>query len=286
MDLERDHDGRDPHERLNVEQRRDRLWDPNTSTLSRERDLIRHRNQAFQISPREMDALRTIGRFRTVAVTDLVKHAYGGQSRQLRDDLKSLAAQGLLQQRSALTRRGKQTLEVVVLTKTGKSLLERPGECEGQALYAGFVKRSEVAHDAAIYGMFQAERKRIERAGGRVQRIVLDYELKRLAYTPLAKARPTLPPKEFAKRQAAVAQEYGLSLVESRLVLPDLRIEYVTPDDRLARVDLELATEHYHGSHLAAKAAAGFRFYAADGSAARLSRVLEERQIAASILSL
>jgi hypothetical protein len=51
-------------------------------------------------------------------------------------------------------------------------------------------------------------------------------------------------------------------------------------------VDLELATEHYHGSHMVAKAQAGFRFYCADGSANRLSRVLEEREITASILSL
>jgi hypothetical protein len=51
-------------------------------------------------------------------------------------------------------------------------------------------------------------------------------------------------------------------------------------------VDLELATEHYHGGALQNKAEAGFKMYAADGSASRLSRVLEERDIMAEIFAL
>src|SRR5262249_23736673 len=204
---------------------------------------------------------------------------------QIRDDLKSLSAQGLLQQQRAARRRGQGPLEVVVLTKAGKRLLERQVD-RTHTVYAGFVKRSEVAHDAAIYRMFQAEKRRIEQAGGTIQRIVLDYELKRLAYTPLAKARPRLSPEDFTRYQAAVAQQHALSVVKGRLVLPDLRIDYVDHTGHQARVDLELATEHYHGSHLAAKAQAGFRFYAADGSADRLSRVMEERDITVRILSL
>jgi hypothetical protein len=254
------------------------------SEPSRERQVVRDRNDVWRVSEADMVTLVEIGRFRTVALQDLLVHRYRGRICQLRDDVSSLAAQGLVQQRTAPVRRGR--LEVVVLTPAGKRLLERNLPAGGQAVYAGFVKRSEVAHDAAIYRMFQAERRRIEREGGSVRRLVLDYELKRLAYAPLARAKPRLAPGDFAKRQATVAQEFGLSIVDGRLVLPDLRIEYLTREATLARVDLELATEHYHASHLAAKAQAGFRFYVADGSANRLSRVLEEREITVSILSL
>jgi hypothetical protein len=83
-----------------------------------------------------------------------------------------------------------------------------------------------------------------------------------------------------------VARQNGLTVIEGKIPLPDLRIEYDTPAGDLARVDLELTTGHYHGPALQAKVEAGFKMYAADGSASRLSRVLEEREITASILSL
>ena len=115
--------------------------------------------------------------------------------------------------------------------------------------------------------------------------MILDYELKQKIYSPLAKAK-SLPPLEYARKQAEVARENGLTVVDGRIPLPDLRIEYETPTGELAHVNLELATEHYHGAALEAKAEAGFKMYAADGSESRLSRVLEERDIIAEILSL
>ncbi len=74
--------------------------------------------------------------------------------------------------------------------------------------------------------------------------------------------------------------------MNGKIPLPDLRLEYETAQGEMARVDLELATSHYHGGAMAAKAQAGFSFYAADGSGARLTRVLEERDITVAILSL
>jgi hypothetical protein len=113
----------------------------------------------------------------------------------------------------------------------------------------------------------------------------LDYELKQRVYSPLAKAR-ALPALEYARRQADVARQNRLVVIEGKIVLPDLRIEYETAAGERAHVDLELATEHYHTGSLQAKAAAGFKMYAAEGSAARLSKALEEREITAEIFSL
>ncbi len=220
-----------------------------------------------------------------MGLADLAQHLYRGDAARLRQDLGSLRAQGLIQTRTFWSGPRSQKLALAALTKQGKKLLESGESRSGQALYAGFVKPAEVRHDAAIYRMYQAEKEKIERAGGRLRRVVLDFELKQTVYAPLAKAR-TLPPLDFARRQAEVAQQNGLKVIEGKIPLPDLRIEYETPAGDLAHVDLELATGHYHGGALEAKAEAGFKFYAADGSASRLSRVLEEREITASILSI
>ena len=264
----------------------DRRAGPEHLPADREREVVSLRGRVFELSEAERRTLFEVGRFRTVAREDVHTHLYPKQERWLEQDLRSLVAQGLIQRRSAWIGKRHGSLEVLVLTKAAKELLERDWEPDaGQRVYAGFVKPSEVAHDAAIYRMFQAERRVIEQRGGAVLRVILDYELKRNIYAPLNKLRH-LPAAEFAERQRAVAHENHLTVVQNRIVLPDLRIEYETRDGELARVDLELATEHYHGSHLADKAAAGFRIYVADGSAGRLTRVLEEREITATILSL
>lgn len=68
--------------------------------------------------------------------------------------------------------------------------------------------------------------------------------------------------------------------------MPDLRIEYETPDHGTARIDLELATEHYRFKTIAQKVRAGFSIYARAQDVPNLRRVLEQREITAEILSL
>jgi hypothetical protein len=226
-----------------------------------------------------------IGRFRVVASDDLARQRYTGRTPDMRQDLRSLITQGLVTRRKLYVGPRKEELTVLTLTKAGKETLQkaRPG-AEGQALYAGFVKAREMRHDAAIYRMFEAESRRIHAAGGRISRVVLDYELKRKAYPRLAKAK-NLPALEYARVQADIAARCGLPVVKGKIQLPDLRIEYETAEGNPARVDLELATHHYHGSHLAAKSAAGFKIYGLD-DASHPRPVLEEREITAEIFSL
>ena len=96
----------------------------------------------------------------------------------------------------------------------------------------------------------------------------MDFELKKRAYAPLAKAQ-RLKPQDYARTQARVAQENGLKVIQGKIRFPDLRIEYETARGESARVDLELATEHYRGDHMAAKEKAGFKIYADSASAPR-----------------
>ena len=244
------------------------------------------RHHIYRLSPDERDTMYDLGRFRTVRTRDLAELRYKSQESGMRADLRALQAQGLVQEKSVWTGRDREVDSFFTLTKPGKKLLKalRVGPSE-QAIYAGFVKERELRHDAAIYRMFHKEAAKIEHEGGRVRRVVLDFELKKKAYSPLAKAK-ALSPAEYARRQEEIAREFGLKVVNGHITLPDLRIEYVDRHGVAAEIDLEGATENYHGSHAAGKASAGFRIYASADTAGKLSRALEERDITAEILSL
>jgi len=160
---------------------------------------------------------------------------------------------------------------------------DRESRRAGQAFYAGFVKPREIAHDSAIYRMYQAEAAHIAKEGGRVKRVVLDFELKKKAYSPLARAR-AISLDEYNRKQRQIAEDHGLKVIDGKIRLPDLRIEYETANGEAARVDLELATEHYRGDHMSAKERAGFKIYAdsrsfpPDGSYGR-SAVFDDHSI-------
>ena len=167
----------------------------------------------------------------------------------------------MLQRRSISVGKNRDTLIVVALSKEAAKLARQDSQLpENQAVYAGFVKPAEVPHDAAIYQMYQAEAKEIEAKGGRIRRVVLDYELKKEVYSKLARARDS-GALQYARRQQEIANEQRLPMVDGRVVLPDLRIEYETPEGDLDHVDLELATEHYHRGHMDMKTLAGFKMY-------------------------
>ncbi len=174
-----------------------------------------------------------------------------------------------------------------MLSKEGLDLAERFDETEDQRHYAGLVKPREAEHDAAIYRMFQAEAERIRADGGEVVRVVLDHELKSKVFGALEKRRLESPDGEdFERFQAQVAEANGLRAIDRKIPLPDLQIEYRTADGGLSRVSLELTTENYKGSQIAAKASAGFKLYALGGPSGGGSAVRDERELTADILSL
>ena len=246
----------------------------------RAHDREREPFERCRLSPAERQTMRDIGRFRAIHAADLERFGYRGSVAAMAQDLRHLREEGLVRRHTVSNRQRK--FSVVVLTEKGRRLIERdPLTGPDQRVYSGLAKRGEVAHDAAIYRMYQAEATEIRARGGTVCRVVLDYELKRNVYAPLAKDRPRLKPEEYAKRQAEVAAENGLEVVNGKIPLPDLRIEYQTRDGEMAKVDLELATEHYKASQLAEKASAGFVVYGEGGGAKP-----EDRDLISEILSL
>lgn len=235
--------------------------DPGRGDSRDARAAVRFRNRSYRLRPSDLETMGEIGRFRTVAEDDLRRHRFAGSDARMHGALGALARQGLVR-RYTVGYREEESVDVCVLTREGKRLLERGSHPAGQTVHAELRRPSEVFHDAAVYRMYRAEQERIAASGGRVLRVVLDRELMARIYPPLSRARTREPWAATAVRDE-VARANGLRVVDGRIPLPDLRIEYETSAGERAKVDLELATGHYSQSQLAGKARAGFRVYLA-----------------------
>src|SRR3984893_4172930 len=251
----------------------------------RERTQYSDRNRMYSLRPSEIQTLTDVGRFRVVAVEDLAHLSYAGERSRMDSDPRPLVQQGLLQRRGTSALK-KESQPVLTLTKQGQGFLRRHGPVpEDQTIYSGLVKPKESNHDAALYRLYQRAAGEIERNGGKVLRVQLDYELKEKLYRELGKTQ-TQDERRNQQSKVAFAREVHLPVVNGKVAFPDLRIEYANQEMEISRVDLELATGHYHAQHLAEKARAGFQIYARSEDAACLRRVRDEREIMTAILSL
>lgn len=258
--------------------------DPQDETLDpgiHNRRLERQRTPALHES--ESKALTDIGMFRVLAFEDLARHRYGGDVTRTKQELGTLSRKGLLRWRTSYPEQA----VYVTLSRPGHQRIaayHEQGNSQ-QRLYYGFVNTREARHDAALYRLYQQEIERIERMGGKVQRVILDFELRQSINRRLAKLA-SLPKAEHAQHQRDIAQEHGLKVVNGKIPLPDLRLEYQGPDQELWKVDLELVTTHYHHDMVATKAEAGFVMYAFAEDTARLRPAMQDPEIMQDILSL
>ena len=93
--------------------------------------------------------------------------------------------------------------QVVTLTKEGHRLLSRGKVVSSsQAIYHGLKKPKEAFHDTDLYRLYYKAADDIERRGGRVIRVRLDYELKQELYSawPVRLAIKTAIPRRCANR--------------------------------------------------------------------------------------
>jgi len=251
----------------------------------RDRAEVHDRDRTYSLRPSEIHTLTEVARFRVVAVEDLATRAYLGDRSRMDSDLRNLVRQRLVERRhtSALK---KESQQVLTLSKQGTHLIRRHGFVpDDQAIYSGFVKSKETDHDAALYRLYHKAADDIERKGGKVLRVQLDYELKEKLYRKLGQSQARGDGESRGMKEA-FARQLHLPVIHGKVHFPDLRIEYTTQEMEIARVDLELATPHYHAGHLAEKARAGFQIYARPGDTTGLRRVRDDREIMTSILSL
>ncbi|HKV78504.1 MAG TPA: hypothetical protein VJP02_10205 [Candidatus Sulfotelmatobacter sp.] len=271
------HSGRERPPLAREERVKEILSQPN-----RTRYTDRDRNYSLRDS--ETHSLSEVGKFRVVATNDLTEFAYHNDRSRIENDLLNLVRQGLIEQRGTSVLK-KDSRQVLTLTKQGQRLIRRQGFVpEDQAIYHGFVKPKEAHHDADLYRLYHKAADEIERKGGKVLRVALDYELKEKLYKKLGEAQARKD-KNPDRGKGEFARELHLPVVQGKVAFPDMRIEYETQEGERARVDLELATGHYHGQHLAEKARAGFQIYARPQDAAGLRRIRDEREITTAILS-
>lgn len=255
-------------------------------TLNRATDSARAyyvRDRAYLLRSSELHSLTEVGKFRVIAARDLAQHAYRGDRQGMETDVRHLARQGLLTDKTIPISQ-KKTLRVLTLTKAGHRLLKNSNRLpEDQVTYHGLLKPREARHDADLYRLYHKEAARIYSSGGRPLRVILDYELKRNLNRDLALLGPE---KDNPDRKDQIAQKHGLQLVNGKIPVPDLRVEYETAELEIRHVDLELATRDYRPRALAEKAAAGFSLYSRSEDSSRLRRILDERELTAGILSL
>ena len=178
-------------------------------------------------------------------------------TRRARDEaLKHLENEGLIRtsplssddRAVTLTDRGRDLLEANRYERDDRSHEPR------QAFYAGVRKPRELTHDTKVYRAYQRAEERLRGQGGRVRRVVLDYELKRDYQRFLHErnrgkkdcdGRPDREPEEIARW----AREHELPYDDGHVRFPDARIEYEDRDGRSRHEDIEVVTAHYRGAH-------------------------------------
>jgi len=218
------------------------------------RQEYRGRDRSYRLSDQELVTLRTVGTFRTVSAKDVPE-----------DEAKHLISSGLMQ-RSTVPRSDWTSLDVLVLSREGETVLrDQQPLGDEQRFHSGLVKPNELEHDTAIYPAYLEAAEAIKRAGGTVERVVLDYELKSVINSEMNRGG-SVSGEARDERKAKLAKQLDLEIVEGKLPLPDLRIEYIDENGERHHQDLEIVSRHYHGAHLAGKSAAGFSMVRAGGT--------------------
>ncbi|MFZ0737936.1 MAG: hypothetical protein WAM96_12670 [Candidatus Acidiferrales bacterium] len=230
-----------------------------------------------------MRTLTNVGKFRVVPTDDLARFGYQGNQAHMDADIRNLRKHGLVEQRT-IEGHSSYSTKVLTLTKGGQRLLKRAQLISNQqATYHGLAKPKEARHDAELYRLYQKVAKEIERSGGKVRRVILDLELKKDLYQAVSRMRPD---KDPAYERIAIASRFDLKVVNDKIPIPDLRIEYEDECRDVHRLDLEVATRDYRPQGLGEKAKAGFHVFARQQDHDRLRRVLDSQEITARIFAL
>lgn len=235
-----------------------------------DRERVHVHGHEYELRGSEVRTLSTIGAFRVVPLSDL--HDDRGRPADLwHGDLDRLRSAGLIHVVAPLG--DEQRTPLLTLTERGRGLLESHRTRDRgskQAFYAGIVKSRELTHDAHLHRAYMRAAERLVEKGARVDRVVLDYELKREYQQFLQErnrdrrdsdGRPDRTPEEIRDW----AYDHHLPVDGGAVQFPDVRIEYEWPDGRRDVEDVEVTTPHYRGAHASGKARAGFTRFRARG---------------------
>ena len=223
-------------------------------------------------------ALADVGMYRNVSYRDLAESQFGGHPYTARRAVDRMIRDGHMREHQAKGPRGG-TYKVLTLTEAGarkaRDYAVEQGFDKEQQTWSGLVKRGELSHDTAVYRAARKEQRRLLQQGARIRRVRIDAEMKKQVAraTERARAKEGRAAADAARRKAA--QDLELPMQQGRVVYPDAQIEYLDSEGRSGRVNVEIASEHYSGRTIAAKAHAGFQMHGSGGRAiAAIRRVL------------
>ena len=222
--------------------------------------------------------LADVGVYGTVSFRDLAQIRFGGHPYTTRRAVNAWIRDGLVTESTARGPKGN-PFKVLTLTERGVASARRRaverGLDLGQHIGPVRTRRSEAAHDTAIYRACIKEHRRLLKQGAAIRRIRLDAELKGTVARTSEAARAKDGKRAADAERHRVATELGLPIdARGRVLYPDAQIEYVDAEGRTGRVNIEVASDNYRGRSIQAKAAAGFAVYANGPTAARILRKL------------
>src|SRR5262245_2601817 len=275
----RELDGRDEARRSNRDRApRGRALDPREPftrdlNLPRgpERELVRDRGHEYTLRGSESRTLATVGAFRVVSSRDLRDH-HDRPADPRSGDLRHLRKQGLIETVRVPGSRD----YAVALTREGRSVLEHHRDRDQgarQTFWDGLKREREREHSLQVYRAYEREAERLAERGARVERVILDHELKRDYQTWLhERDRERCDydghPDRTDEEIRSWAAQRDLPYFDDEVHFPDLRIEYQEPDGRCDHEDIEVTTGHYRGAHASSVARSGFSCYG--GSSLRI----------------
>ncbi len=231
----------------------------------------RHRPRRSR-TERTRAAIADVGLYRAVSYTDLSTQHFDGHPYTTRRLVTQMKRAGLIEEHEA-TGPGGNTFTVLTATERGKDAAHRAavdaGHAAEQRTWSGVVKPAELSHDTAVYRAALDERARIEAEGGCVTRVRIDAELKAIVASATEKARAAAGDRAADDAKRAAAQELGLPMQDDRVLYPDAQIEIEDAAGISGRVNVEIASDHYHAAAIAAKAGAGFAMHGSSRSATR-----------------
>ena len=221
---------------------------------------------------RDRDAIADVGMYRAVSYKDISEKHYDAHPYATRRAVNRMVRDGLIEEHEATGPAGN-PFKVLTATARGRDAAHRAavdaGHIPEQRTWSGLVKPAELSHDTAVYRAALDERARIEAAGGRVVRVRLDAELKAIVATATEKARAEGGDRAADAARVNAAHELGLPVEDGRVMYPDAQIDIEDRDGMSGRVNVEIASDHYHAAAIAAKAGAGFAMHGSSRSATR-----------------
>jgi hypothetical protein len=208
-----------------------------------DRELVRDRDREYTLRGSGSRTLATIGAFRVVSSRDLHDH-HNRAADPRSGDLRHLREGGLIE----TVRVPGYREHAVVLTKDGRSLLEshrNRDDAHQQTFYAGLKRERELEYDVQVYRAYERQAERLQERGARIERVMLDYELKREYQTWLHERDRNRDdydghPDRTAEEIESWAREHDLPYFDDEVHFPDLRIEYQEPDGRWDHDDIEV----------------------------------------------